>query len=152
MRQVPFVADLEHFLLAALLRHQQHPLLRLGEHHLVGRHPRFAPRHGIDVQLQPAPRARGHLHAARGQPRRPHVLDPHQAVGLEQLQAGFEQELLHERVAHLHGGALGLALLIELRGGHGGAVDAVAAGARADVDDRIADAAGRAAEDFIGFQ
>ena len=38
----------------------------------------------------------------------------------------------------------------ELVGGHGGAVDAVAAGLGADVEDGVADAAGAAVEDAIG--
>jgi hypothetical protein len=37
----------------------------------------------------------------------------------------------------------------ELLAGHGGAVDAVAAGLGADVDDRVADAGGLGVEDFV---
>ena len=150
--EVPLVADLVDFLLAALLRHEEHPLLRFGEHHLVRGHPRLAARHRVDVEEEPTAGARGHLDRRRGQPRRAHVLDADQAVGLEKFEAGFEKQFLHEGIAHLHGGALLLALLVELGRGHGGAVDAVAAGARADVDDRIADAAGGAAEDLVGLE
>src|SRR5438132_22650 len=59
--QVPLVADVEDFLLTALLRHQQHALLRFAEHHLVGRHARLPARDRVDVQLEPGARARGHL-------------------------------------------------------------------------------------------
>ena len=83
-------------------------------------------------------------------PGRAHVLDGDDAVGLHQLEAGLDQQLLGERVAHLHGRALGLGLVAELGRGHGGAVDAVAAGLGADVDDRVADAAGRRVEDPVG--
>src|SRR5438874_2222368 len=79
-------------------------------------------------------------------------MDPDQAVRLEQLQAGLEQELLHERVPDLHRRALALALLVELRARHGGAVDAVAAGARADVDHGVPCSARRAAEDAIRLE
>jgi hypothetical protein len=55
---------------------------------------------------------------------------PTSSVRREDLQARLEQQLLHEGVADLHGGALLLALvLVELGARHGGAVDAVAAGA-----------------------
>ena len=53
-----------------------------------------------------------------------------------QLEAGLEQQLLGERIADLHGRALLLGLVVELGRGHGGAVDAVAAGLGADIDDR----------------
>ena len=152
VRQVPLVADVEDFLLATFLRHQQHPLLRFAEHHLVGRHSRLATWDGVDVQLEPAARARGHLDRRGGEPRRAHVLDPDQAIRLEQLQAGLEQELLHERVPDLHRRPLALALLVEFRARHRGAVDAIAAGARADVDHRVPDAARRAAEDPVRFE
>ena len=52
------------------------------------------------------------------------------------LQAGLEQQLLGERVADLHGRALLLGVLVELGRGHGRAVDAVAAGLGAEIDDR----------------
>ena len=55
-----------------------------------------------------------------------------------QLEAGFEQQFLGERVADLHGRALFLGTVVELGRGHGGAVDAVAAGLGADIDDRLA--------------
>ena len=53
-------------------------------------------------------------------------------------------------IADLHGRALLLRLVAgELLGRHRRAVDAVAAGLRADVEDRIADALGAAAEDPV---
>ena len=55
------------------------------------------------------------------------------------LEAGFEQELFGERIAHLHGRALLLRILAELGRRHGGAVDAVAAGLGAEIDDRLSD-------------
>ena len=56
-------------------------------------------------------------------------------VRSHQLEAGLEEQLLRERIAHLHGRPLLLALVVELgRRQQAGAVDAVAPGARADVD------------------
>ena len=69
-----------------------------------------------------------------------HVLDGDDGVGLHQLQAGFDQQLLGEGVADLDGRALLFRVGAELGAGHGGAVDAVAAGLGADIDDGVADA------------
>ena len=152
IREVPLVADGDHLRLAALLRDEQHALLRLGEHDLVRRHAGLAARHCVEIELEAAAGARGHLDRRRGQARGAHVLDAHEAVGLEELEAGFQQELLEKGIADLDGGALRRALLVELGGGHRRPVDAVAAGARADVDDGIADAARRAAKDAVRLQ
>ena len=69
---------------------------------------------------------------------------------LHQLQAGLDEQLFGERVADLHGGALLVGFVVELGRGHGGAVDAVAAGLGADVDDGQADALGGRVEDLVG--
>src|SRR5262249_3684238 len=68
----------------------------------------------------------------------------------EDLQARLDEELLHERVAHLDRWALARAAFGELIGGHGGAVDAVAASLGADVDHRVSNAARPAVKDAIG--
>ena len=83
-----------------------------------------------------------HLERGGGEAGRAHVLDGDDGVGRHQLEAGLQQQLLDERIADLHGRALALAVLVELGRGHGGAVDAVAAGLGADIDHRIADAGG----------
>ena len=49
--QAPFFEDLENFLLAALLRHQQHALLGLTQHDLVGGHAGLALRHQVEFDL-----------------------------------------------------------------------------------------------------
>ena len=56
----------------------------------------------------------------------------------DQLQAGLEQELLGEGVAHLHLGPAGVGVLAQLLAGEGGPVDAVAPGARAHRHQRVA--------------
>src|SRR5207247_568865 len=66
-------------------------------------------------------------------------------------EARLEEELLRERVAHLHRRPLLLAGRVERgRGEEARAVDAVAAGARADVDDGVADPRGARPEEAIG--
>jgi hypothetical protein len=52
--------------------------------------------------------------------------------------------VFRERIADLHGRALLLGALAEFGRRHGGAVDAVAAGLGAEIDDRHADAGGAA--------
>ncbi len=95
----------------------------------------------------PGPAAAGHLERGGGEPRRAHVLDADDRVGLHQLEARLEEQLLGERVADLHGRALLFRLLVELGGRHRRAVDAVAPRLRADVDHRIADAGRFSLED-----
>jgi hypothetical protein len=72
-------------LLLAARQHDQHPLLRLGQHHLVGRHPRLAAAHPRHVQLDAAAAARRQLGARAGQPRRAEVLHRHDLAARQQL-------------------------------------------------------------------
>jgi hypothetical protein len=68
-------------------------------------------------------------------------------VAISSRQASSRQ-LFGERVADLHGRALFLdVLVVEFGRGHGRAVDAVAAGLGAEIDDRQADAFGLRVED-----
>ena len=96
-----------------------------------------------DVDLDAGAAARAHLAGRAGEARRAHVLDADERVGLHDLEARLEQQLLHERIADLHGRPLLGRLLVELRRRHRRAVDAVAAGLGADVVDRVADAGRR---------
>jgi hypothetical protein len=83
--------------------------------------------------------AAAHFAGGTGEPGRAHILNADDGAGVHGFEAGFEQQLFHEGIAHLHVGPLLLGLLGEFGAGHGRAVDAVAAGARAHVDHRIAD-------------
>src|SRR6266581_1585556 len=77
-------------------------------------------------------------------------MPPRPAISSE-LEARLEQELLRERVAHLHRGPLLLAGRVERgRGEEARTVDAVAPGARADVDDRVSRPRGARAEEAVG--
>ena len=116
---------------------EQHPFLGLRQEDLVGRHPRLALGHSVEVHVGAGPRPRGHLGEGAGQAGRAHVLDPHHRAGPERLEARLEEELLGERVAHLDGGApLGRGLVEGLRR-HGRPVDAVAARLGADVEEGV---------------
>ena len=85
-------------------------------------------------------------------PAAPMSCTPMSASVCHQLEARLEQQLLHERIADLHGRPLLGRLLVELRRRHRRAVDAVAAGLRADVVDRIADAGGAALDERVGLR
>ena len=138
--KIPFLENPLDLLLAPALDDEQHPLLRLGQHDLVRRHAALALWNERDVDLDACAAARSHFRRRAGQPGRAHVLDPDQRVGAHHLQAGFEQELLHERIADLHGRPLFRRFLAELGGRHRRAVDAVAAGLGPDVVHGVAGA------------
>ena len=99
--------------------------------------PRLAHRHAVEVELDPEPALAGHLDRRGGQARGAHVLDRDDRVACHQFEAGFDQELFGERVADLHGRALLLGVVAEFGRGHRRAVDAVAPGLGADIDDEI---------------
>src|SRR3989454_10425261 len=70
------------------------------------------------------------------------TLFPYTTLFRSQRETGLEQQLLGERIAHLDLGPTSLALERELLGGERGAVDAVAARARAHDQQYVADAVG----------
>ena len=139
--EVPLVEDRARLGLLLGAEHHQHPLLALGEHHLVGGHPRLAHRHPVEVEPDAEIALVAHLDGRAGEAGGAHVLDRDHRAGRHQLEAGLHQPLLGEGVADLHGRALLLDRGVELGGGHGRAADAVAAGLGAEVDHRHADAA-----------
>ena len=141
--EAPFAEDGENFVLAAALGDQQHALLRFAEHHFVRRHAGFALRHARQINFDAHAAARGHFAAGAGEPGRAHVLNGDDRAGAHRFEARFEQQLFHEGIADLHVGALLLRFLGEFGGGQQRrAVNAVAAGFRADVNHGIACAAG----------
>ena len=111
----------------------------------------FAAGHLVEVEVDAEVALGAHLDGGTGEARGAHVLDGDDGAGRHQLEAGFEQQLLREGVADLHGRALLVGGVVELGRGHGGAVDAVAAGLGAEIDDGQADALGLRIEDLVGF-
>ena len=78
---------------------------------------------------------------------------PGDGAGGEQFEARFAHELFHERIAHLHRAALLLGgFLGQILRGERRARKTVATRGRADVENRIADALGRAARDLFVAQ
>ena len=90
-----------------LLGDDDHALLRLAEHDLAARHAGLAPRHQRHVDLDAGVAACGALDQRRGQAGGAAVLQADDPVGvvLGQVDAGLHEQLLEERVAHLHGRA-----------------------------------------------
>jgi hypothetical protein len=136
----PLAEDILGLRLHAGLEDHEHALLAFREHHLVSRHALFPRRHLVEVELDPKVALRPHLDRRAGEARRAHVLDRDDRSRLHQLEAGLQKELLGEGISDLHGRALLRGRVVELGRGHGGAVDAVAAGLRAEIDDRVPDA------------
>jgi hypothetical protein len=78
-----------------------------------------------------------HFDRGAGEAGRAHVLNRDDRVGRHQLKAGLDQQLLGEGVADLYGRALFFGVFTKLGGSHCRAVDAVAAGLGADIDDGL---------------
>ena len=79
----------------------QHPLLRLGDHHLERLHARLAARDRVEVDDDPGARPIGGLRRGAGDPAGAEVLEALDEAALDQLEAGLDQQLLGERVADL---------------------------------------------------
>ena len=126
------------------MRHQQHALLRLAQHDFVGSHAGLALRNLVEFDFNAGAAARTHFARGAGQPGRAHILNADDCAGLHRFEAGLKQQLFEERIANLHVGALGFGAFAEFLARHGRAVNAVAAGFRADINDGIAFSGGRA--------
>ncbi len=147
--QVPFCEDVARELFAVRAQHHQHAFLAFRQHEFVGGHAGLACRHVVEVQLDADAALAGHFHRGTGQAGGAHVLDGDDGVGGHQFQAGLDQQFFGERIADLHGRALVLGIGGELGRGHGRAVNPVAAGLRADIDHRVADAGGGTEENLV---
>ena len=126
--EAPFAKDRCGLLLLLGLEHHEHALLALREHHLVGAHAGLPARHLVEIERDAEIALGAHLDRRAGQAGGAHVLNGDDAALGHDFEAGFEQKLLREGVADLHGRALLLGVGAELGRGHGGAVDAVAPG------------------------
>ena len=147
----PFAEDRFGLFFLLGLEHHEHALLALRQHHLVGAHAGLAARHPIEIERHPEIAFGAHLYGRTGQPGRAHVLDGDDAALGHDLETGFEQQLFREWIADLHGRPLLFGVGAELGRCHGGAVNAVAAGLRAEIDDRHADARSRGVENLVGL-
>src|SRR5690606_16694974 len=145
----PLAEDCLGFLPHLGLQHHEHSLLAFRQHHLISRHVLFAHRNIVEVEQDAEVALRAHFHGRAGKAGSTHVLDGNYRAGCHKLQAGFQQTLLGEWIAHLDGRALLLDVFIELGGSHGCAADTVAASLCSEIDDWKADAFGLRIEDRV---
>ncbi len=128
---------------------RDHPLLRLGDHHLPRLHPLLALRHAVEVDVDAV--VGRHLRERRGETGGAAVLEREHEPALDELDRDLDQPLPGERVADLHRGALVRVVLAELRAReHRRAADPVAPGRRAVEDDERARACRLRAREPLG--
>ena len=100
--EAPFVEDFEHLSLSSPLHYQQHALLRLAEHDLVGRHRSFTLRHAIQFDLQAHGAASSHFASGARESGRAHILNADHCARFHGLETSFQQQLLQKWIADLH--------------------------------------------------
>ena len=111
----------------------------------------FAARHHVEIELDAEIALGAHFDGRAGEARGPHVLNGDDGARCHQFEAGFEQAFFGEGIAHLNGRALLFGVVVEFGRRHGGAVNAVAAGLGAEIDDGQADALGLGIENLVGI-
>ena len=149
--QAPLLEHIEHFLFTALLGHQQHAFLRFRQHNFVSRHARLALRNVHQVHFHAGAGAAAHLRSGASQSGGAHVLDTFNRSGLHRFKACLKQQLLHERIAHLHVGPMLFRFFGEFIRRHGRAMDAVFARLCANVNHRVAHAFSASQKHFVGL-
>ncbi len=148
--EVPFVEDGFRLCLKLGTQDHQHPFLGFRQHHLVGGHGVFAGRDLFEVQTYTKVALVAHLYGRTGQARSAHILDRNHGTGRHQFERGFHQALFGEGVADLNGGTFVFDGVVELGRCHRRAAHTVAAGFRAKVNDRHANAGSGGIEDLVG--
>ena len=149
--QSPFLEDRLGLFFLFRFQHHEHALLAFRQHHLVGAHAGLARRHRIEIEVDAEVALGAHLHRRTGQPRSAHVLDRDHAIRRHDFEAGFQQQFFRKGIADLHGRPLLGRVVVEFGRRHRGAVDAVAAGLGAEIDDRHVDARRRRVKNLVGI-
>jgi len=148
-KDAPFAKDVDHLMFTTLSGDGEHPLLAFAQHQFVRAHVGFAHRDPIEIDLHPDVPFGRHLDRAAGQSGRTHVLDRDDGTGGESLKGRLDQQLLRERVADLHVRPLRVAVLPQGLTRERGAMDAVLARRRAEVDHGVADPFGFGRGDLL---
>ena len=123
--QVPALEDLLQRAHVLGLRHDQHALLRLAEHHLIRRHARLATRGARDVDVDAATTSMRELRGAPAEPGGTEILHRDHARIAGELETRLHEALLEKWVADLHGRAPRVAVRVEHHRREARAVDAV---------------------------
>ena len=136
---VPLVDDLEETFLIFGGHDRHHAFLRLGHQDFACGQGRVTQQHVLKVDVHTRIAIGGQLGGGARNTSGAEVLDALNDVRFEQVEAAFDEDLLHEGVTNLHGGALGGHAVFEGFGRQNRcATDAVTAGARAEEDNQVA--------------
>ncbi len=91
--EIPFLKDGLDCLLFAALHDDQHPLLRLAKHDLVGSHAGLALRDECQINLHAGAGPAGGFASGTSQASGAHILYPGNAAAFEQLETSFQQQV-----------------------------------------------------------
>ncbi len=149
--QFPLLEDRARLVLTTRLEDHEHALLALRQHQLERLHAGLAHGHVVEHHGDADFTLAGHLHGRRCEAGCAHVLNGHDGVSGHKFEAGFQQKFFGEGVTDLHGRTLLGGIVVELGRGHGRAVNAVAPGLGADIDDRQAGARSGGIENLVGI-
>ncbi len=127
-----------------------HALLRLAHEDLLRRERGIAQQDAVEPDVHAALAVGRQLAGGAGDAGAAEVLDALHESGVQHLEGGLDQELLHERIADLNAGSLRRAAFGErLRREDRDSADPVAAGAGAVQDDEVAHALGAGEVDVL---
>ena len=134
--------DQRHELVELLGSHDRaHALLRLAHQDLLRGESLIAQKHAVEPHVHAAVAIGGELTCRARDSGAAEILDALDEACVQYLEGGLDEQLLHERIAHLHARALGGAVGVEGLGGENrDAADAIATGACAIQDNEISDA------------
>ena len=152
-REIETPFDEDRFGLGFLCRieHHEHALLAFRQHHLISAHAFFAARDFVEIELNAEPALRAHFNGRRSETCSAHVLNGDDAALGHDFETGFEQQLLREGIANLHGRALLFRIGLERSRSHGGAMNAITTRLGAEIDDGTANACRLGVENLIRF-
>ena len=135
----PMGADLHEAVKLIGAHHRGHPLLGLAHEDLFRGEVRVAQRNAVELDVHATVASTGQLGGGTGDSGGTEILQGLNYPGVEEVKGALDEQLLHERVAHLDAGSLRLALCSErFRGKDRRATDTVATGGRTKENDEIA--------------
>ena len=136
---IPLRTDLHEPFDVVRLADRHHAFLGLAHQDLFGAHRVVAQRHQIELTVHAAVAGRSQLAGRTRDTRGTEVLQCRDDARGEQFEGAFDEQLLHEGVAHLHGRTLRRLGIVEgLRGQDRRAANTIGAGRRSVEDDLVA--------------
>src|SRR5690606_27383756 len=147
--QVPFFQDSADEVNFAGLNNGQHTFLAFAKHHLVGAEVISPLWDIVQFDFNAHTTTSGHFRTGAGEARSAHILDRDAGIGVNQLEGSFQDLLFGKRITNLHGTTLGFAFFCKFRAGEGGAMDAIAPGGVAVVNNEVTNARRHGAGNFL---